>query len=144
MKILASVWRFLRFNRFVMIGLVVGFLFWIGAISCTPKTESPYTPGKMVDARQLQIEFKTWQAWVEVTAARFEAAGQDLQEQKERLNKAGQWLIAAATGVTDWPALIQILFYGGGLGAIADNIGKRGVIAGLKRNEGTSKLTANC
>lgn len=134
MKILASVWRFLKYNRFVVIGPVVGFLVWTGAISCTPKTESPHTPGKMVDARELQIEFKTWQAFTEITAAKFEAAGQDLQEQKERLHKVGQWLIAAATGVTDWPALIQILFYGGGLGAIADNIGKRGVIAGLKRN----------
>jgi len=135
MKIWASVWRFIRFNRFVVIGPVVGFLLWIGAISCIPKTESPYTPGKMVNARQLQIEFKTWQAWVDVTAARFEAAGQDLQEQKERINKVGEWLMAAAAGVTDWPALIQILLYGGGLGAIADNVGKRGVIAGLKRNK---------
>jgi len=135
MKILASVWRFLKYNRFVVIGPVVGCLIWIGAVSCTPEVESPYTPGKFVNERGLQIEFKKWQAWVEVTAAEFEAAGEDIQEQKSRIKKLGEWLMAAAAGVTNWPALIQILLYGGGVGAIADNIGKRGVIAGLKRNQ---------
>lgn len=134
MKIWASIWRFIRFNRFVVICPVVGLLLWIGAVSCKAEVESPYTPGKMVDERGLQIEFKKWQAWVNVTAAEFEVAGEDIQEQKSRVNKLGQWLIAAGTGVADWPALIQILLYGGGVGAIADNIGKRGLISGLKRN----------
>ena len=38
----------------------------------------------------------------------------------------------ASGGVADMPGLLKLLLTGGGLGAIADNIRKRGLISGLK------------
>ena len=66
---------------------------------------------------------------------RFEAAGEDLKRQEEAQSEFVQLVTTLATGgVADLPGLIQLLAGGGLLGAIGDNIRKRGLIAGLKRN----------
>ena len=68
-------------------------------------------------------------------AARFEAAGEDITEQKANRNKLKEFILTLASGnVADLPGAITLLLTGGGLGAITDNIRKRGLISGLKRN----------
>jgi len=127
--------KWMEHNRYVLIFPVVGVLLWAYALGCTPTTMSPLSPGRMVNITQLEIDFKTWQAEQEVMAAKFEAAGVDLEQQKAGNEKIRETILSlAAGGIPDAPGLIKLLIGGGGLGAILDNIRKGGVIGGLKRN----------
>ena len=45
----------------------------------------------------------------------------------------------ASGGIPDMSSLVKLMIGGGGLGALADNIRKRGLIAGLKRNKSPSE-----
>jgi len=129
-------WKWLNHNRYVVIGPVVGLMLWAYALGCTPETASPLDIGRMVNASQLEIDFLTWQAQQEITAAKFEAAGQDLVRQEEQNAALKETILGLATGgVPDVPGLIKLLVGGGGLGAIVDNVRKGGVIGGLKRNK---------
>lgn len=131
-----KLWKWLNHNRYVVIGPIVGVMLWAYALGCTPETASPLDPGRMVNVTQLEIDFKTWQAQQEITAAKFDAAGLDLKQQEERNAKLKETLLGlAAGGVPDVPGLLKLLIGGGGLGAIVDNIRKGGVIGGLKRNK---------
>lgn len=131
-----NIWSWIEKNRFVVIGPVVGIMIWAYAISCTPETASPLDPGRLVNVSQLEIDFKTWEAQQEITAAKFEAAGNDLKQQAEQNEKLKETILGLASGgVPDVPGLLKLLIGGGGLGAIVDNIRKRGVIGGLKRNK---------
>lgn len=131
-----KIWKWLNHNRFVIIGPVVGLMLWAYALGCTALTTSPLDISRMVNASQLDIDFKTWQAQQEVTAAKFEAAGQDLVHQEEQNAKLKETILGLASGgVPDVPGLIKLVLGGGGLGAIVDNIRKGGVIGGLKRNK---------
>ncbi|HPY76210.1 MAG TPA: hypothetical protein PLQ45_00060 [Anaerohalosphaeraceae bacterium] len=125
---------FLDYNRFTVVCPVVGAVLWIAAVGCTPVTQSPIDEARMVNARQLQVEYQVWLAEQKVMEARFEAAGQDLTEQAQANEKITQTLVSLASGsVADWGGLVQLLVGGGLLGAIGDNIRKNGVIGGLKR-----------
>jgi len=127
--------KWLNHNRFVVIFPVVGLMLWAYALGCTPLTMSPLDPGRMVNVTQLDLDFKTWQSQQEIMAAKFEAAGLDLKQQKAGNEKIKTTLLGLATGgVPDVPGLLKLLIGGGGLGAILDNIRKGGVIGGLKRN----------
>ncbi|KKN29779.1 hypothetical protein LCGC14_0840770 [marine sediment metagenome] len=129
-----KIWKWLNHNRHVVIFPVVGLMLWAYALGCTPLTMSPLDPGRMVNVTQLDLDFKTWQSQQEIMAARFEAAGLDLEQQKENNEKLKTTLLGLATGgVPDVPGLLKLLIGGGGLGAIVDNIRKGGVIGGLKR-----------
>ena len=131
-----KVWKWLNHNRYVVIGPLVGLMLWAYALGCTPETASPLDIGRMVNASQLEIDFKTWQAQQEITAAKFDAAGQDLVRQEEQNAKLKETILGlAAGGVPDVPGLLKLLIGGGGLGAIVDNVRKGGVIGGLKRNK---------
>jgi len=122
-------------NRFIVIFPIISILIWITAASCTPVVSDPIEPSRQVDAVQLQNSFEVWQAEQLVVAKRYELAGKDLQRQAENNAKIENFIIElAAGGTTNIPALIQLLIGGGALGAITDNIRKRGLIAGLKRN----------
>ena len=129
-------WKWLDHNRWVIIGPVLGFMLWAYAVGCTPETASPLDIGRMVNASQLEIDFKTWQAQQEITAAKFEAAGQDLVRQEEQNAKLKETILGLASGgIPDVPGLLKLVIGGGGLGAIVDNVRKGGVIGGLKRNK---------
>lgn len=131
-----KMWKWLNHNRFVIIGPVVGLMLWAYALGCTALTQSPLDVSRMVNVAQLEIDFKTWQAQQEITAARFEAAGQDLVHQEEQNAKLKETILGlASSGIPDVPGLLKLLIGGGGLGAIVDNIRKGGVIGGLKRNK---------
>ncbi len=135
MELVKEIWSWIEKNRYVVILPVVGLLIWIGAVGCQPRTPSPLDPDHLVNARELEIVFKTWESQQLITAAKFEAAGQDLQEQAETMAAIYKTIITVASGgVADLPGLLSLLLIGGGGGAMIDNIRKRGVIAGLKKN----------
>jgi len=130
-----KIWQWIEYNRFIVIGPVLAVIIWFTAISCAPEVVSPINESKIVDASGLELEYMTWQNQVELTTAKFEAAGKDLEKQKTDQEKLLQIITTLASGsVATWPGLLQLLIGGGGLGAITDNIRKRGVIAGLKKN----------
>ena len=133
---MGKIWKWIDHNRFVVIGPVLAIAIWFYAVGCIAQTRSPLDPAKLVTERELQIELKVWQAESEIMIAKFESAGEDLQEQKENNKKLTDFIVAVASGnVADLPGLVTLLITGGGLGAIGDNIRKRAVIAGLKRNK---------
>ncbi len=133
---MGKIWKWIDHNRFVVIGPVLAIAIWFYAINCTPQTRSPLDPAKLVTERELEIDFKVWQAENDIMIAKFEAAGQDLEEQRQNNKKLEDFIVAVASGnVADLPGLVTLLITGGGLGAIADNVRKRSLIAGLKRNK---------
>lgn len=132
---MTKAWKWIEHNRFLVIGPTVALMLWVYAVSCTPLTRSPLDPGRMVNVTQLDLDFKTWQSQQEIMAAKFEAAGRDLEQQKANNEKIKEQIFSLASGgIPDASGLIKLLIGGGGLGAIVDNIRKRGVIGGLKRN----------
>ena len=131
-----KLWKFIEHNRFTWIGPALGLMIWGYAIGCTPETESPLVSGKMVNVIQLDLEFKTWQSQQQIMAAKFEVAGQDLEQQRLNNEKIKEQILSLASGgVPDVSGLVKLLIGGGGLGCIVDNIRKRGVLAGGKRTK---------
>ena len=133
---LKKLWTWLDYNRFFAIAMIAAAATWFTAVGCTPTTDSPLDPARQVNEKQLALDLKSWQAENEIMLARFEASGQDLQEQKETNKKIEDFILTVASGgIADLPGLATLLISGGALGAITDNIRKRGVIAGLKKNK---------
>jgi hypothetical protein len=131
---LKQILDFIDHNRFTVVCPIVAAALWITAAGCTPLTQCPMDQTRMVDARQLHVEYQAWLAEQKVMEARFEAAGQDLADQAQANEKITQTLVSMASGsVADWGGLVQLLVGGGLLGVIGDNIRKNGVIGGLKR-----------
>jgi len=90
----------------------------------------------MVNVQQLDLDFKTWQSQQEIMAAKFEAAGLDLEQQAASNEKIKEMILGLASGgIPDMSGLVKLLVSGGGAGLIIDNIRKGGVIGGLKRNK---------
>ena len=136
METLKKIWKTIEHHRYTVIAPVVGGLIWMYAVGCTPMTFSPLDDAKRVNASQLSIEFKSWEARQAIVAAKFEAAGEDLKQQAETNEAFKQTLLTLASGsVADWSGLVQLLVGGGLLGVIGDNVRKNGVIGGLKRNK---------
>lgn len=134
-----KVWKWIEYNRFFVILPVIAVMIWAYALGCTPLTQSPLDPGRQVNAMQLDLDFKAWQSQQEIMAAKFEAAGQDLEQQAVANEKIKETILGLASGgVPDMPGLLKLLIAGGGLGAITDNIRKRGLISGLKKNNKNS------
>ena len=132
---LNKLWNWLEHNRFTVICPTIAIVIWVTAIGCTPETQSPIEPDRMVNARQLAIDYEQWQAEQKVIEAKFEAAGKDIAEQIEANEKFSQFLLTLASGsVADWGGLVQLILAGGFLGVAGDNIRKNGVIGGLKRS----------
>ncbi len=131
---LAKVWKWIDYNRFTIVGPVVALTIWIIAVGCTATVPSPITPGVQVNALELQLEFQIWEKDQEATMLRFDAAGKDLERQQEAQAEFLRVVTTLASGgVADLPGLLQLLIGGGLIGAVSDNIRKRGLIAGLKK-----------
>ena len=133
---LKKIWKWLDHNRCVVIIPIMAIMLWAYAVSCTPLTGSPLDPARLVNVQQLELDFKTWQKQQEITAAKFEAAGLDLEQQEERNAKLKETILGLASGgIPDVPGLVKMVVGGGGLGLLVDNVRKGGVIGGLKRNK---------
>ena len=76
--------KWLNHNRFVIVGPIVGIMLWAYAVGCTPQTMSPLDPYRLVNVKQLDLDFTVWQKQQEIIAAKFEAAGLDLEQQNEK------------------------------------------------------------
>lgn len=127
-----SVVNWFSYNRGLVAGIILGVIMSVIAASCIPVTASPLDPQKIVDANGLQLEYKAWQLEQEITAEKFRIAAVDLQKQAENQEIIEKAIITVAQNPTNaW----QLLADGVLLGAVFDNIRKRGVIAGLKRNK---------
>jgi hypothetical protein len=130
---LDKIWKFIEYNRWLCAALVLVAVATFGGFYCTPLTQSPMDTARMVDERQLAIDYKTWQSEQTVTAAKFESAGEDLQEQAARNTQIENMIGSLATGqLPDVPGFLKLLLGAGGIGAVYDNIRKRGLITGLK------------
>lgn len=132
---MAKVWDLVEKNRFVVCGLLLGIFLTIYQVNCSPRTISPLDDKKVVDARGLELELKAWQSQQQLTNAKFELAAADMNDQLANQKKVDELigkLAENSTNPTSWPGL---LLSGGAIGAIIDNIRKRGVISGLKRNK---------
>lgn len=128
--------KFISYNRFLVIGPIVGILLWFYATSCTPETRNPTAPDQFINAVELKASFESWQADQTRIAALYEIAGEDLQQQEENNLKIQELIMGIATGgVADMPGLLKLIIGTGAIGAIGDNIRKRGLIQGLKRNK---------
>lgn len=133
---LKKIWKWIDHNRCVVILPIIAIMIWAYAVSCTPLTGSPLDPARLVNVQQLDLDFKTWQSQQEITAAKFEAAGLDLEQQAASNEKIKEILLGLASGgIPDVPGLAKLLIGGGGLGLVVDNVRKGGVIGGLKRNK---------
>jgi len=130
-----KIWQWIEYNRFIVIAPVIGAVIWLIAVGCTPTVISPFDPGVEVTAAELSRDYTIWLKQNEATLLAFEAAGKDLEQQQQAQAEFLRVITTLATGgVADLPGLIQLLAGGGLIGAVADNVRKRGVIAGLKRN----------
>lgn len=131
---LPQIKKWIDHNRFAVILPVVGCCLWAWVAGCTPQTASVLRPGETLNATELSLELKEWQAKVDVQAARYEAAAADLEAQQEAMAKAQEAVLQIASGsVADLPGLISLLLGGGVLGLLTDNVRKGGVIGGLKK-----------
>jgi len=131
-----KIYDFIDYNRFLVIAPTVMLIAWLFAVGCTPTAISPIDPTSQVSAEELQTEFAVWQKGQEITMLKFDAARLDIEKQKQAWTEFQQLLVQLASGnVADVPGLIQLLAGGTLLGAVSDNIRKRGLIAGLKRNK---------
>jgi hypothetical protein len=138
---LNQIWKFIEYNRWFVAAMVLTFVLTFGGFYCTPITQSPIDAARMVDERQLAIDYKQWQAEQTVVGAKFESAGEDLKEQAARNTQIETMISSLATGqLPDVPGFLKLLLGAGGLGAVYDNIRKRGLISGLKI---TAKNNAN-
>lgn len=133
MDILKTIWKWIDHNRFVTIFTVVAIAIWIGALSCTPLAMDPLNPFHKVTETELQIRFKEWTAQQDVIALKFEAAGEDIQQQKERWSKFEELLISLASGgIPDAPGLLKMALGAGLFGMISDNRRKDKIIKNNK------------
>ena len=129
-----AVWKWIDHNRFIVIGLIFCALLWFYAAGCAPETQDPRNPLQLVTVEQLQISFQQWENDQNIMAAKYDQAGKDLERQKEQTAALQDLILNLASGgAADLPGFLKLLIAGGGLGAIADNIRKRSLIAGLKR-----------
>jgi len=130
-----KIWKWINYNRYIVIAPLVGLAIWIAAVGCQPTTESPIRPGVFVNAKELADDFQVWELQQKETMIRFEAAGKSIEEQEAAWSDFREILLQLASGsVADLPGLLTLVLGFSGLGAIADNIRKRGLIAGLKKN----------
>lgn len=137
MNALTKIWSVIEKNRWTTILPVVGLILWIVVcVSCTPTTESPIGTGIKVNAAELERDYETWKANIEITAKQFEYAAADIEKQQEQWSKiTGLLMQVASGGVTSHTGLLNIVLASGLLGVSGDNLRKNGVIAGLKRGK---------
>ncbi len=129
MERLRKIWKVIEHHRYTVVCPVIAMGVWVAAVGCTPMTASPLDDAKRVNASQLSIEFKSWEARQAIVAAKFEAAGEDLTRQAEANEAFKQTLLTLASGsVADWSGLVQLLVGGGLLGVLGDNVRNNAVI----------------
>ncbi len=135
MEILKQIWKWINWNRFIVIAPAAGLVLWFIAVGCVPTEIDPTDPSRRLSAPELDQTFALWQAQQEFMILKFEQAAESIEQQQQQWTKVEKILLDLASGsVADWPGLLKIIIGSGLVGAVADNVRKRGLIAGLKRN----------
>lgn len=130
-----SIYKWIEHNRFIVIAPIACFIIWFVAIGCTALTADPLGGTRNLNTSELQVTFEVWQKEQEIIGMRFEHAAKDLQAQEDQWSKIQILIMKLASGtIATWPGMLQLVMAGGFVGAISDNVRKRGLIAGLKRN----------
>jgi hypothetical protein len=130
---LDKIWKFIEYNKWFVLGVILALAVTLGGIYCVPLTPSPIEQARLVDEKGLSLDFKTWQMQCSIIQDKFTAAGEDLRAQAAMNGQIQSMIIDLASGrVPDVPAFLQLLLASGGMGAVYDNIRKRGLISGLK------------
>lgn len=125
---MTKILKWIDHNRYTVLSPLIMIVIWLVAFGCTPLTQSPTQPGQMVNVDELQKEYQIFQI-------KYEFAVRDLERLEEQRGKLLDAITKLASGsVADLPGLLQLLLVGGFFGATTDNIRKRALIAGLKRN----------
>ena len=107
----------------MLIGLLIAVPIGIIGLTCTPVTRSPMDPSRMVNARELNIEYQVWVAEQSVYQKKFELGAEDIDAQAKQFTSIGTAIQnLAAGGVPDVPGLIQLLLGAGFAGLLVDNI----------------------
>lgn len=134
-----GIWKWITYYRFTVVTPIFILLFWVILYGCSPRVESPLQPGKLVSTSGLATDFKVWQAEQSITMIKFEAAGKNLELQREQQTKFFSLLLKLAGGsVASWPGLLQLLISGGFLAAVGDNIRKDVVLSIYKKKAATN------
>jgi len=112
--------------------LIIG----IVGLSCQPETRSVTNPERMINARDLNIEYQVWVAEQQVYQRKFELAADDLEVQAKQLTAVGEAIQElAAGGVPTIPGLLQLLLGAGFAGLLIDNVRKtKATINAVKNN----------
>lgn len=127
-KALEKIWRTIRHNQCLTLAVVICSAIGYWAYGCESMVESMKTPGRMVNRPQLQIEVDTFLA---ETKLKFE----ELNRQDAFKRQLFEYALVIAEGGALNPVGVAVSLFGIlGIGAIADNRRKDGVINGLKRN----------
>jgi hypothetical protein len=130
---LDKIWKLIEYNRWFVAGVILALAVTLGGVYCVPLTPSPIEQARLVDEKGLSLDFKTWQMQCSIMQDKFTAAGEDLQAQAARNSQIQTMIVDLASGrIPDVPAFLQLLLASGGIGAVYDNIRKRGLISGLK------------
>ncbi len=90
---LSKIWKWIDYNRFIVICPVAGILIWVIAFGCQAETISPVNPNKTVTAVELETEFVVWQKEQEIVLTRFDAARADIEKQQAAWNEFEKILI---------------------------------------------------
>lgn len=121
-------------NRFTVVMPVLALGLWIYAGGCVAVTSNPTNELQQVNARELSSSYQAWLKECEIMQLRFEAAGEDIENQ---LNSRSQFLAVitslASGSVADWGGLVQLIIGSGLLGFAGDNVRKGVVIDMLKK-----------
>lgn len=105
--------------------LISALIIGLVGVACQVSTRSPIDPTRMVNARDLNIEYQVWVAEQNVYQRKFELAADDLEIQTKQLTAVGEAIQElAAGGVPSIPGLMQLLLGAGFAGLLVDNVRK--------------------
>ena len=127
-KSIEKIWRAIRHNQCLATAAVVCIALACWAYGCQSQVESMRTSDKMVTRPQLKIEVDTLLAEAKL---KFE----DLNRQDAFKRQLFEYGLVVAQGGSVNPVGVAVSLFGIlGIGAVADNRRKDGVINSLKRN----------
>lgn len=131
---LSKLWSFVRHNRYTVLMPLLALGLWLYAGGCVAVTQSPINENQMLSSQDLQIEYQAWVKQCEIMQLRFEAAGEDLEQQiLARSRFLNVIMQLASAPAPDFPGLLKMLAGAGLLGLGGDNARKSGVIGVLKK-----------
>ncbi len=127
-NLIEKIWQAIRYNQCLATAAVVCIALACWIYGCQSRVQSMKTPGKKVIRPELQIE-------VDAFLAEAELKFDDLNRQDTFKRQLFEYAMVMAEGSSVNPVGVAVSLFGIlGIGAVADNRRKDGVINSLKRN----------